>query len=135
MMAAQGDAPLPLPAFLKLLSSPPSSLSMQQAMRAAGKLLPAGYNSLAKLRPLKSSDLSRLGIDDEDIRKGIIAFVKTSATPGLSAKAGKKRSRDSDLDRPLPTKPTKEVVQTDFDFQEVLFEEVRSCGQSNLQAY
>ncbi|KAM0751778.1 hypothetical protein T439DRAFT_324970 [Meredithblackwellia eburnea MCA 4105] len=117
-----------LPGFLKQLTAQPKSrtppLTMSQAIKAASKLVPAGYNSLERLAPLTQVDMARIGIEDEDIRKGLMAIS------GKSQQKPNKRKRGSDLDNPLPTSEVKEVVQVDFDFEEILHEEtliIKSC--------
>lgn len=121
-----GGSAFSLPAFLKLLTTPNrqrgvSTLTMSQAMAAAAKLVPAGYTTVDKIKALTQVDMARLGIADEDVRKGLMAL---SGRSGKAASPGK-RKRGSDLDRPLPTSETKEVVQTDFDFEEIHHVEVR----------
>lgn len=134
------QTPLPLPALLKLLTTAgpkPPHLSMSQAMQAAGKLVPKGYTSEGKLRLLTGADLVQLGIADEDVRKGLLAVITGrgsagggggSKTPGggEATEARRKRGRDSDLDKPLPSRAPKGVpVDDDFEFDEIEAEEVR----------
>lgn len=133
---ASTSAAVSLPTFLKLLTSAPKSrgspsLTMSQAMQAAGKLLPAGYTSLERLKTLTQVDMAKLGIADEAIRKGIMAL---SGRGGGGSKQGSpsKRKRGSDLDRPLPTSEVQEVVQTDLDFEEILAVEVSSVSAPDL---
>lgn len=108
------EATLPLPAFLKYLTSAARApLSMQQAMRAAAILVPKGHNSPAKLAKLSLSDLAGLGISDEVVRKQLVALGGPQSKP----------KRQSDLDRPLPTSSNQaQFAQTDFDFDEICFE-------------
>ncbi|KAL8279292.1 hypothetical protein RQP46_008329 [Phenoliferia psychrophenolica] len=114
-----GDAPFSLPAFLKLLTTPQrqkKALSMHQAIQAAGKLIPAGANTLEKIKALSQTELAGIGIADEELRKGLAALSRSGkASPG-------KRKRGSDLDRPLPTSESQanEVIQMDYDFEEIL---------------
>lgn len=121
---------LPLPTLLKLLCSSgpkPPHLTMSQAMSAASKLVPKGYNSTAKLRTLTQVDMSALGIQDEEIRKGIMAVIGKAGGKGSgdSPDVRRKRTRESDLDRPLPSRAPKETtVDEDFDFDEIEAEEV-----------
>ena len=123
-----GSSSFSLPAFLKLLTTPQpqrgvKTLSMSQAMAAAAKLVPAGATSLQKIKELSQTDMARIGIADEDVRKGLVALSgrqSGKASPG-------KRKRGSDLDKPLPTSETTEVIQQDYDFEEILHEEVRPC--------
>ncbi|BGP22100.1 hypothetical protein Rt10032_c18g5944 [Rhodotorula toruloides] len=121
--------PLALPALLKLLTTSgpkPPHLSMSQAIAAASKLVPGGYTSHAKLRLLNQADLVKLGIVDDEIRKGLMAVIGKSGGKGSgdSPEIRKKRTRESDLDRPLPTRAPKEtVVDEDFDFEEIEAEE------------
>lgn len=114
---AIGDgSPLSLPLFLKLLSSPKSKLTMSQSMAAAGKLYPK-HASLGALSLLNQENLNDLGLEEEVV-KGIL---------NLTAKGkgkGTKRPRGSDMDKPLPTKEAEDVVETDLDFDEILYEEV-----------
>ncbi|GAA6054998.1 hypothetical protein JCM3770_000486 [Rhodotorula araucariae] len=132
--------PLALPAFLKLLTTAgprPPHLTMSQAIQAAGKLVPKGYTSEGKLRLLGGTDLARLGIDDEDVRKGLLAVIspkgaaKAKSTQGESGEVRRKRARDSDLDRPLPSRAPKETpVEGDFAFDEIEADEAlakKSC--------
>ncbi|ORY53987.1 hypothetical protein BCR35DRAFT_335887 [Leucosporidium creatinivorum] len=99
---------------------------MSQAIKAASKLVPAGYSSLAKLQLLTQVEMAKLGIDDEEIRKGI-AWLTDPKGKGAAAKGeGGKRKRpprEHDLDKPLPTREVKEVVDTDLDFDEIHAEE------------
>ncbi|EGU12562.1 hypothetical protein RTG_01095 [Rhodotorula toruloides ATCC 204091] len=121
--------PLALPALLKLLTTSgpkPPHLSMSQAIAAASKLVPGGYTSHAKLRLLNQADMVKLGIADEEIRKGLMAVIGKGGGKGSgdSPEVRKKRTRESDLDRPLPTRAPKEtVVDEDFDFEEIEAEE------------
>ncbi|BGO88802.1 hypothetical protein NBRC10512_006942 [Rhodotorula toruloides] len=121
--------PLALPALLKLLTTSgpkPPHLSMSQAIAAASKLVPGGYISHAKLRLLNQADMVKLGIADEEIRKGLMAVIGKGGGKGSgdSPEVRKKRTRESDLDRPLPTRAPKEtVVDEDFDFEEIEAEE------------
>ncbi|BGP37178.1 hypothetical protein JCM10450v2_001084 [Rhodotorula kratochvilovae] len=132
--------PLALPALLKLLTTSgprPPHLTMSQAMQAAGKLVPKGYTSEGKLRLLSGADLARLGIADEDVRKGLLAVIsgKSAAVPkgaqGEPGEVRRKRARDSDLDKPLPSRAPKETpVEGDFAFDEIEAEEAlvkKSC--------
>lgn len=116
---------LPLPQFLKLLTSGPGPhpMTMSQAMKAASKLIPAGYNNLSRLTLLNQTEMAKLGIEDEEIRKAIAALTEP--------KGGKKRRwhRDSDLDKPLPDHAPGErddvdAPHQDYDFDEILAEEV-----------
>ncbi|GAA5932059.1 hypothetical protein JCM3775_004228 [Rhodotorula graminis] len=135
--------PLALPALLKLLTSSgprPPHLDMRQAMQAASKLVPKGYTSEGKLRLLTGADLAQLGIADDDLRKALLAVISGKASGAGSAKgkaaaAGdgaaaaegdvrRKRARDSDLDKPLPTRaPKGDSVDEDFQFDEIEAEE------------
>jgi hypothetical protein len=156
--------PLPLPSLLKLLTSPTSSaasakphLNARQAMALLSKLVPAGYTSHAKLRTLTRADLERLGVEDEEGKKGMMALLGKRETSKGGAKGkgkveedevkgigkdGKKEDegefsvgggkrkrpgRESDLDRPLPSRSVgdREMVDEDFDFDEITYEEVR----------
>lgn len=79
----------------------------------------------------------QLGIADEDVRKGLLAVITGrgsagggggSKTPGggEATEARRKRGRDSDLDKPLPSRAPKGVpVDDDFEFDEIEAEEVR----------
>ncbi|KAK4690663.1 hypothetical protein P7C70_g9521, partial [Phenoliferia sp. Uapishka_3] len=89
---------------------------MSQAMLAASKLIPASYTTIDSLRPLTHVDMARLGIADEEVRKGIMALNGRGKAGGTG-----KRKRGSDLDRPLGKE--KEVVKTDFEFEEIEWEE------------
>lgn len=117
---------LSLPAFLKLLCSGagPHPLSMSQAMKAAAKLVPAGYNNLSRLSLLNQTEMAKLGIDDEETRRGLAALTE----PGKKKKA--RRHKDHDLDKPLPDHASDEEreggegAQQDYDFDEILAEEV-----------
>lgn len=126
--------PLALPALLKLLTTSgpkPPHLSMSQAIAAASKLVPGGYISHAKLRLLNQADMVKLGIADEEIRKGLMAVIGKGGGKGSgdSPEVRKKRTRESDLDRPLPTRAPKEtVVDEDFDFEEIEAEGVRPAS-------
>lgn len=131
--------PLALPALLKLLTTSgpkPPHLSMSQAIAAASKLVPGGYTSHAKLRLLNQADMIKLGIADDEIRKGLMAVIGKGGGKGSgeSPEVRKKRTRESDLDRPLPTRAPKEtVVDEDFDFEEIEAEEVHSLPLVQLQ--
>ncbi|GAA5826129.1 hypothetical protein JCM11251_007175 [Rhodosporidiobolus azoricus] len=151
-LTTSSDTPLPLPALLLSLTTSgprPPHLSMSQAMSLAGKLVPKGYTSPAKLRTLTGVDLARLGVDDEEVRKGFLAVIGkksgTGAAKGPATEKGKgkkkvvdpfateedgqvggkrKRPRDSDLDQPLPSrKAAAEAIDADFDFEEIEVEE------------
>ncbi|KWU45792.1 hypothetical protein RHOSPDRAFT_15987 [Rhodotorula sp. JG-1b] len=128
--------PLPLPALLKLLCSSgpkPPHLTMSQAIAAASKLVPKGYTSPVKLRTLTQVEMSALGIADEDIRKGLMAVIGKAGGKGAgdSPEVRRKRTRESDLDRPLPSRAPKEAtVDEDFEFDEIEAEEAlaqKSC--------
>lgn len=93
---------------------------MRQAIAAASKLVPAGYGSAAKLQVLTQEEMKKIGIEDEEIRKGLALL--TDPPKGKKGKA--RRSKDHDLDKPLPTKEVKETVDTDLDFDEIHAEEV-----------
>ncbi|GAA6030061.1 hypothetical protein JCM8097_009236 [Rhodosporidiobolus ruineniae] len=127
--------PLPLPALLKLLTTAgprPPHLGMSDAMKLASKLIPKGYTSPAKLRTLTATDLARFGVDDDDLRKGFMALLGKSVG-GKTVKGAKEEDgtfkrrrpgRESDLDKPLPTRAPKEtVVDEDYDFEEIEYEE------------
>ncbi|KAI5481076.1 hypothetical protein MNV49_006262 [Pseudohyphozyma bogoriensis] len=120
--ASPASTKLALPAFLKLLTSPPKTrgvapLTLKQAMSAASILVPKGYTSLSTLSKLSQVDMAEMGIADEDIRKGVMAL--TGKLEGKKVK----RKKGSDLDRPLPDREERVVVRTDFDFEEIQFEE------------
>ncbi|GAA5919426.1 hypothetical protein JCM5296_004991 [Sporobolomyces johnsonii] len=127
--------PLALPALLKLLTSfgaKPPHLSMSQAMQAAAKLVPTGYTSHAKLKTLTQVEMARIGIADDDVRKGLMAAIGKPEGKGKAKAAvfgdeggfNRKRGRESDLDRPLPTRAVKEtVIEQDLDFDEIEVEE------------
>ncbi|GAA5973758.1 hypothetical protein JCM11641_005120 [Rhodosporidiobolus odoratus] len=127
--------PLSLPALLKLLTTSgprPPHLTTSQAIQLAHKLVPKALNSHAKLRTLTQVDLARIGVDDEELRKAFAAAMGKS-TRGAKASTvkedggelkRKRPPRESDLDKPLPTRAPKEtVVDEDFDFEEILAEE------------
>lgn len=113
------DGALPLPQFLKYLTSSPKPpvLTMKQAMTAAGVLLPKGFNSPFKLAKLSGTDLNELGIADETIRKGITALTQNKAKgPGKY----KRPPRESDLDKPLPNSAgPSDHGAGDYDFDEI----------------
>ncbi|GAA5844958.1 hypothetical protein JCM9279_000056 [Rhodotorula babjevae] len=135
--------PLALPALLKLLTTSgprPPHLDMRQAMQAASKLVPKGYTSEGKLRLLTGADLAQLGIADDDLRKALLVVISGKGSGASSAKGKgaavdgaavgdlgevrRKRARDSDLDKPLPTRAPKGVpVDEDFEFDEIEAEE------------
>jgi len=137
--------PLALPALLKLLTTSgprPPHLDMRQAMQAASKLVPKGYTSEGKLRLLTGADLAQLGIADDDLRKALLVVISGKGSSAASAKgkgaagdgaaAGdpgevrRKRARDSDLDKPLPSRAPKGLpIDEDFQFDEIEAEEVR----------
>lgn len=122
--------PLALPALLKLLCSSgpkPPHLTMSQAIAAASKLVPKGYTSPARLKTLTQVEMSALGIADEEIRKGLMAVIGKAGGKGAgdSPEVRRKRTRESDLDRPLPSRAPKEAtVDEDFEFDEIEAEEV-----------
>lgn len=124
--------PLALPALLKLLCScgpKPPHLNMSQAISAASKLVPKGYNSPLKLKTLTQVEMSAIGIADDEVRKGLMAVIGKGGGKGAgdSPDVRKKRTRESDLDRPLPSRAPKETaVDEDFDFDEIEAEEVRT---------
>ena len=100
---------------------------MSQAIAAASKLVPKGYTSPAKLKTLTQVEMSALGIADEDIRKGLMAVIGKAGGKGAgdSPEVRRKRTRESDLDRPLPSRAPKEAtVDEDFKFDEIEAEEV-----------
>ncbi|BGP13238.1 hypothetical protein JCM10213_004991 [Rhodosporidiobolus nylandii] len=127
--------PLPLPALLKLLTAAgprPPHLSYSQAIAAASKLVPKGYTSHAKLRTLTAVDLARIGVDDEDLRRAVMAALGKSGSTGKALKGAedggefkrRRPGRESDLDKPLRSrKPKETVVDEDFDFEEIEAEE------------
>lgn len=138
-------SPLALPALLKLLTSTPH-LDMSKAIQLASKLVPAGANSHYQLRTLTGVDLARIGVDDDELRRSFLTALgrgdskgkgkgkgKASATPnrpefGDEGMSRRKRGRESDLDRPLPTRQDKgSEVEQDLDFDEIEFEEVSTC--------
>lgn len=128
--ASTSSSGLPLSEFLKLLTSA-KTLTMSQAMAAAGKLLPLGFNTLDRLSTLSAPDLTEMGFD-ENARKALLLLTgrvkgkgKAGESSGSGAKgSGKKRKFGSDLDRPLPTREVKDViVETDLDFEEIWDEE------------
>ncbi|GAA6000798.1 hypothetical protein JCM10207_004665 [Rhodosporidiobolus poonsookiae] len=129
-------APLPLPSLLKLLTTAgprPPHLSMSQAIQLASKLVPKGYNSSAKLRTLTAVDLARIGVDDDDLRKAFMGILGKGGGGGRGAKSAadeggefkrRRPGRESDLDKPLPTRAPKEtVVDEDYQFEEIEVEE------------
>lgn len=95
---------------------------MSQAIKAASKLVPAGYSSPSKLQTLTQVEMVKLGIEDEEIRKGLALLTSLSAKGGK--KGVKKSGREHDLDKPLPTHKVEVVVDTDLDFDEIHAEEV-----------
>lgn len=129
---ASSSRPPSLPEFLKLLTSQ-STLSLSQAMQSASKLLPRGFNTLESMRALTQVDLAELGIDDEAIRKGLMALIgkgkgkakgKAGATgTTAAAKAKDKRTKSGDVDDGSMIKPPKEAVEGSFDFDELEAEE------------
>ena len=113
---------LPLPAFLKFLTSSPRPpvLTVKQAMAAAAVLLPRGLNSPAKLARLTAADLAEAGIADEAVRKGIAALT---ASQGKGPGKYRRAPRESDLDRPLPTSAREGIPGgADFNFDEITYE-------------
>lgn len=120
---ASPTTPLPLPAFLKLLTSSPKPpvLSMAQAITAAKSLYPK-HNTFQSIQHLTQEHMLKLGITDEVIRKGLAQLGQGKGKPA------RKRKGD-DLDRPLPvSKVVNEVQEGDLDFEEIHYEEV-SCMQ------
>lgn len=72
--------------------------------------------------------MAKLGIEDEEIRKGIALLTDPKGGKGAGkGEAGKRKRppREHDLDKPLPTRQVKEIVDTDLDFEEIHAEEVR----------
>lgn len=70
-----------------------------------------------------------LGLQDEEVRKGVIKVGELKMKKGGTGKGGKgkRKGRESDLDQPLPGREIKKVrVEEDFDFEEILAEEVRT---------
>lgn len=126
--------PLALPALLKLLCSSgpkPPHLTMSQAISAASKLVPKGYTSPAKLRTLTQVEMSALGIADDEIRRGLMAVIGKAGGKGTgdSPEVRRKRTRESDLDRPLPMRaPRETAVDEDFEFDEIEAEEVSDAS-------
>lgn len=94
---------------------------MSNAMKVASKLYPR-YNSLSKLSTLTQIDMTGLGLHDEEIRQGIMDLCGKGKGKGKGAAT--KRKFTSDMDRPLPDREVGEVVLTDLDFEEILYEEV-----------
>ncbi|GAA5924819.1 sugar porter family MFS transporter [Sporobolomyces koalae] len=126
-------SPLALPALLKLLTSSPH-LDMSKAIQLASKLIPAGYTSHFKLRTITGVDLARIGVADEDLRKSLLTALgrgdkgkgKGPSKPefGDEGMSRRKRGRESDLDKPLPSKHDKvSEVEQDLDFDEIDYEE------------
>jgi hypothetical protein len=135
-------SPLALPALLKLLTSTPH-LDMSKAIQLASKLIPGGYTSHFKLKTLTGTDLVRIGVTDEDLRKSLLSALgrgdtkgkgKANSSPskpefGDEGQTRRKRGRESDLDRPLPTREDKNSeVEQDLDFDEIEYEEVSLTG-------
>lgn len=130
---------LTLPALLKLLTSTPH-LDMSKAISLAGKLIPAGYTTHYKLRSITGVDLARIGVEDEELRKSLLNALgrgpegkgkgkgkaKIASKPEFGDEGrSRKRGRESDLDRPLPSKADKvSEVEQDLDFDEIEVEEV-----------
>ncbi|SCV72642.1 BQ2448_4179 [Microbotryum intermedium] len=118
-----------LPQFLKLLcSAPRHPLTMSEAISVAKILVPAKINSPSRLLTLTRTEMARLGIEDDDLRKKLSEFTHVGKERRSKPS---KRKRGSDLDRPLPTKdvPT-DFVDSDLDFEEILYEEAllkKSC--------
>ena len=122
---------------------------MSKAIQLASKLIPAGYTSHFKLRTLTGVDLARIGVTDEDLRKALLTALgrgdskgkgKAKASPskpefGDEGMTRRKRGRESDLDRPLPTREDKDSeVEQDLDFDEIEFEEVSFCFRRSSRA-
>ncbi|KAK7695880.1 hypothetical protein QCA50_000518 [Cerrena zonata] len=146
---AEASAKIPLPTFLKVLTS--NGVPAAKAMQAAGKIYKQ-YNTRAALTFLTDFDLEKAGVAEKDLRKQIIialkkAGYKGNATAGKS-KAGpsrqnsasnktnpdpnapqtqtarRKRKRDDDLNELLPDRPIDEGESLgNLDFNEVLNEE------------
>lgn len=70
--------------------------------------------------------MTGLGLHDEEIRQGIMDLCGKGKGKGKGAVT--KRKFTSDMDRPLPDREVGEVVLTDLDFEEILYEEVSPCS-------
>ncbi|KAI0832385.1 hypothetical protein BC628DRAFT_1346466 [Trametes gibbosa] len=149
-MTESAPAKIPLPAFLKMLTSgnvPPS-----RAMAVAGKIYKT-HSTPEQLSMLTDFSLESAGIAEKDLRKQVLSAVRkagykgkstarssstaTSPNGGASSSAGKagpsktdgkperKRRRDDDRNELLPSKPRQEGdAYGSLEFDEVLDEEV-----------
>lgn len=90
-------------------------------MKAAGALLPKSYNNLEALRRLTPTELEKLGLE-EGVVKGIGELVGKGGK-GKAAASGKgkgegKRKRKANDDDESMIKPPREVIESEFVFEE-----------------
>lgn len=121
---------LSVPAFLKLLTTGGVGLSTSEAMGAASALIKAGYNKADVANPfvgISEISLVSAGVTDPETRKQLVAYGRTGKgrkpttirDVGGQGQGKKRKSRESDLDRPLPVK-AEERVALSLDFEEVM---------------
>lgn len=106
-------------------------------MGAASALIKAGYNKASVANPfvgISEPALVAAGVTDPDTRKQIVAYGRSGkgrvlgANASTQGSAGKKRkSKDSDLDKPLPVK-AEEKQAISLDFEEVMEDYVSFSG-------
>ena len=101
--------------IIKLLTTPPCSLSTSEGVRAAAKLIPAGFKTTAAFGGIQKSDLTKLEIVEPETVKKILKLSSKA-----KAKSPAKVKKGSDLDRSLPT-AAEQVTVDDFDFKEILY--------------
>lgn len=110
-----------LPAFLKLLTSGGVGLTTQEALAAASSLIKVGLNTSDTNPFTGTSDVTLVaaGVTDPDVRKAIVAYGRTGKGKTLISDSGgikrKRKTRESDLDAPLPMKAEeREAIKLEF---------------------
>ncbi|KAI0960287.1 hypothetical protein AcW1_004838 [Taiwanofungus camphoratus] len=151
--SSSSTAKIPLPAFLKILTS--NNVPASKAMAVASKIYKT-YNTPSLLGQLTDLQLKAAGVDDKEVRKLVLAALRKSGYKGKAAQASitttssaqstpsaagpstppgssraetqrprKKRKRDDDLNEFFPDRPLDEgEMYGSLEFNEILDEEV-----------
>ncbi|PSS05403.1 hypothetical protein PHLCEN_2v3892 [Hermanssonia centrifuga] len=95
-MAELSDAKLPLPSFLKILTS--NNVPASKAMAVTGKLYKT-CNTPALLAELTDLKLKDIGVDDQEDRKLVLAAIrKAGYKPGLISSQRSSATRNTSAD-------------------------------------
>ncbi|KAI0723273.1 hypothetical protein C8Q76DRAFT_722285 [Earliella scabrosa] len=136
-MEGPSTSKIPLPAFLKMLTS--NNVPPSKAIAVAGQIYKS-YNTPEQLGQLSEFALEEAGVKEKDLRKLVLAAVrkagykqKPAPTPGSSGSKStktdakpkaKKRRRDDDLNELLPDTARQEGESYgSLEFNEILDEE------------